>query len=155
MNESKNIDIMEEQKVKHLEMIQGIINRMNQNSFMLKGWMITIVSALLVIYADKGNIVYLIVTIFPILVFWFLDAYYLQQERKFRGVYNDIVCGEDIALFNMPIKEYNRKKDCKYSYCNVFWSKTIAGLYCTILVIVLITLLYILLKDCVTITCTC
>lgn len=74
---------MEEQKIKHLEMIQGIITRMNQNSFMLKGWMITIVSALLAIYADKGNIGYLIVSIFPILVFWFLDAYYLQQERKF------------------------------------------------------------------------
>lgn len=101
---------MEEQKIKHLEMIQGIITRMNQNSFMLKGWMITIVSALLAIYADKGNVSYLVVTIFPILVFWFIDAYYLQQERKFRGIYSDIVEGKDIHLFKMPIGEYNKKK---------------------------------------------
>ena len=146
---------MEEQKIKHLEMIQGIITRMNQNSFMLKGWMITIVSALLAIYADKGTIGYLIVSIFPILVFWFLDAYYLQQERKFRGIYSDIVEGKDLPLFKMPIGEYNKKKDCKYSYCDVFWSKTIAGLYCTILVFIVLIVLYLVFKDCITITCNC
>lgn len=146
---------MEGQKIKHLEMIQGIITRMNQNSFMLKGWMITIVSALLAIYADKGNIGYLIISIFPILVFWFLDAYYLQQERKFRGIYSDIVEGKDLPLFKMPIGEYNKKKDCKYSYCDVFWSKTIAGLYCTILVFIVLIVLYLVFKDCITITCNC
>lgn len=146
---------MDEQKVKHLEMIQSIITRMNQNSFMLKGWMITIVSALLAIYADKGNIAYLLVAIFPILVIWFLDAYYLQQERKFRGIYNDIVEEKDIPAFKMPIGEYNKKKDCKYSYCDVFWSKTIAGLYCTILVAIVIALICIVFKDCITITCNC
>lgn len=128
---------------------------MNQNSFMLKGWMITIVSALLAIYADKGNIGYLIVSIFPILVFWFLDAYYLQQERKFRGIYSDIVEGKDLPLFKMPIGEYNKKKDCKYSYCDVFWSKTIAGLYCTILIFIVLIVLYLVFKDCITITCNC
>ena len=136
-------------------MIQGIITRMNQNSFMLKGWMITIVSALLAIYADKGNIGYLIVSIFPILVFWFLDAYYLQQERKFRGIYSVIVEGKDLPLFKMPIGEYNKKKDCKYSYCDVFWSKTIAGLYCTILIFIVLIALYLVFKDCITITCNC
>ena len=146
---------MDEQKVKHLEMIQSIITRMNQNSFMLKGWMITIVSALLAIYADKGNIAYLLVAIFPILVFWFLDAYYLQQERKFRGIYSDIVEGKDLPLFKMPIGEYNKKKDCKYSYCDVLGSKTIAGLYCTILVAIVIALICIVFKDCITITCNC
>lgn len=142
---------MEEQTIKHLEMIQGIITRMNQNSFMLKGWMITIVSALLAIFADKGNIAYLVITIFPIIVFWLLDAYYLLQERKFRGIYSDIVNGKNIPVFQMPIGEYNDKKDCRYSYSKVFWSKTIAGLYCTILVFVILILIFIRLKDCVTI----
>ena len=134
---------MDEQKIKHLEMIQGIITRMNHNSFMLKGWMITIVSALLAIYADKGSVMYLFIAFFPILVFWILDAYYLLQERKFRGIYNDIVEGLEILPFKMPVDEYNRKKDCKYCYCNVFWSKTIAGLYCTILVLLLAYILFV------------
>lgn len=32
-------------KIKHLEFIQNIINRMNLNSFQIKEWMIMIVSA--------------------------------------------------------------------------------------------------------------
>lgn len=146
---------MEDKKIKHLEMIQGIITRMNQNSFMLKGWMITIVSALLAIYADKGNTTYIFVALVPVLIFWFLDTYYLQQERKFRGLYNDIVDGKDIPLFQMPINKYDKKKDCKYSYCSVFWSPTIAGLYCTLFVILLVGGLWLVYKDCISITFNC
>lgn len=36
---------MEKEKIKHLEFIQNIINRMNLNSFQIKEWMIMIVSA--------------------------------------------------------------------------------------------------------------
>ena len=32
---------MTEEQIKHLEFIQGIINRMNSNSFAIKGWAIT------------------------------------------------------------------------------------------------------------------
>lgn len=146
---------MEDKKIKHLEMIQSIITRMNQNSFMLKGWMITIVSALLAIYADKGNTTYIFVALVPILIFWFFDAYYLQQERKFRGLYNDIVDGKDIPSFKMPISIYDKKMDCKFSYCNVFWSPTIAGLYCTLFLLLLLGGLFLAFKDCICITFIC
>ena len=79
-----------ENKIKHLEFIQTVITRMNQNSFQIKGWMITIVSALLALYASSGKQIYILVAIVPTVIFWFLDTYYLQQERKFRGVYNDV-----------------------------------------------------------------
>ena len=82
---------MTEEQIKHLEFIQGIINRMNSNSFAIKGWAITIISALLALYASSSNETYVLVAIVPTILFWFLDAYYLQQERKFRGIYNDIV----------------------------------------------------------------
>lgn len=144
---------MEDVKIKHLEIIQGVTTRMNQNSFILKGWMITIVSALFALYADKGDILLLFITIFPIFIFWSLDAYYLQQERKFRGIYNDLVEGRDIPPFKIPLEEYNSEKDCKYCYCNVFWSKTIAGLYCTILVLLLLCISFVLIKDCVFTQC--
>jgi hypothetical protein len=32
-------------KIKHLEMIQAVISRLANNSFLLKGWSITLVSA--------------------------------------------------------------------------------------------------------------
>ena len=33
-----------EKKIKHLEMIQGVINRMAGNSFALKGWSVTLIA---------------------------------------------------------------------------------------------------------------
>lgn len=78
------------EEVKHLEFIQGVINRMGSNSFQMKGWMITIVSALLALYSGSSNKSFLLFAILPTLLFWYLDSYYLQQERKFRGLYNDV-----------------------------------------------------------------
>ncbi|MCP4140217.1 MAG: hypothetical protein GY755_08000 [Chloroflexi bacterium] len=41
-------------KIKHLEFIQGAVTRMADNSFKMKGWMVAIISALLAIYADNN-----------------------------------------------------------------------------------------------------
>ena len=60
-------------KIKHLEFIQSTITRMNQNSFQIKGWMITIVSALLALYARSEKKLYIFIAIVPAIVFWFLD----------------------------------------------------------------------------------
>ena len=128
---------MSDIKVKHLEFIQSVITRMNQNSFQIKGWMITIVSALLALFASSCNVIYIFIAIVPVIIFWFLDAYYLQQERKFRGVYNDVAEVTDqterkeIKNFEMPIHKYQ----CgKYYYINALFSKTILPLYGLILV---------------------
>lgn len=126
-----------ENRIKHLEFIQAVITRMNQNSFQIKGWMITIVSALLALYANSANTEYILIAIAPTFIFWFLDAYYLQQECKFRGVYNDVVGltseGDRINIkdFEMPIHRY---KHGKYSYFAVLLSKTIVLLYGVIIV---------------------
>jgi Mg2+ and Co2+ transporter CorA len=84
---AKTINTMDEARRQHLEFIQNVITRMNTNSFQIKGMTITIVSALLAIYASTTNVVFVFLSIAPTLLFWFLDSYYLQQERKFRGVY--------------------------------------------------------------------
>ncbi len=81
---------MTDEKIKHLEFIQNVITRMNTNSFQIKGWTVIILSALLAIYASTKNDYFILASIFPVLVFWFLDTYYLTQERKFRGLYNDV-----------------------------------------------------------------
>lgn len=128
---------------KHLEFVQSVITRMNTNSFQLKGWMITIVSALLALFADSSKCNYIFVAIVPTLVFWFLDAYYLQQERKFRGLYEDIVNGNnEIKPFSMPINNYKyiktNSESKKYRYCNAFFSPTIWPLYGIIVVVLIV-----------------
>ncbi|MCR5696431.1 MAG: hypothetical protein K6G73_05570 [Marinilabiliaceae bacterium] len=133
---------MMEEKIKHLEFVQSIITRMNTCSFQLKGWMITIVSALLALFASSSNELYIYIAIVPTLIFWFLDTYYLQQERKFRGLYNDIVLG-NIGNFEMPIDNYvyapKNKSSNKYRYGKVFMSKTLWPLYGIIAIGLLIT----------------
>ena len=119
-------------KIKHLEFIQSTITRMNQNSFQIKGWMITIVSALLALYARSEKKLYIFIAIVPAIVFCFLDAYYLQQECRFRGVYNDVADLStennrvNVREFEMPIQKY---KGGKYCYFRVLFSKTIFPLY--------------------------
>ena len=81
----------------HLSFIQNNISRMNQCSFQMKGWAITIVTALLTIFAmtfneeGQGNNLYIFIAIAPTLLFWCLDSYYLSVERKFIDMYNDVI----------------------------------------------------------------
>ncbi len=125
-----------EEKLKHLEFIQNVITRMNTNSFHIKGWTITIVSATLALYASTKNECFILIGIFPSLIFWFLDAYYLTQERKFRGLYNDVA---GVSEKPFDLKPFAMRPDLyvkgKYCYWNVFWSTTIWKVYLPIILI--------------------
>lgn len=85
---------MKPEEIKHLELIQNIITRMNTNSFQIKGFSVAVITALLAVYARTIEF-WLIPIAYPtIFIFWFIDSYYLQHERKFRGLYNDIVANK-------------------------------------------------------------
>lgn len=75
----------------HLGILQGVIQRMAENSTSCKAWCITIVSAILVIVADKGKPDYAWIAVFPTVLFAALDAYYLALEKGFRNSYNSFV----------------------------------------------------------------
>ncbi len=76
-----------ENKLKHLELIQGVINRLATNSFQLKGWAVVLVAAILVILAREGRLDAACIALAPVLVFWGLDGYFLWQERRYRALY--------------------------------------------------------------------
>ena len=145
---------MEEEKRQHLEFIKNVITRMNTNSFKIKGMVITIVSALIAIYATTTNTAFIFLGIAPTLLFWFLDSYYLQQERKFKGVYNNVAGLKndvEIKLYEMPIQIF---KGGQYCFWKVFISKTIVCLYGTIVFLLLVGGLILIFKDCsITLNC--
>lgn len=87
-----------EKKFKHMEMVQNIINRMSSNSFFIKGWCVTLVSALFVLSSKDANIAFIFVAFFPVLMFWILDAYFLRQERLFRKLYEKIRNTDENAI---------------------------------------------------------
>lgn len=79
-----------ENKIKHLELIQGVINRMASNSFLLKGWAVTLVAGVFALVSQDTDKIFFLVAYIPIIVFWWLDAYYLLQERLYRSLYEKV-----------------------------------------------------------------
>ncbi len=75
----------------YLTILQSVISRMATNSSSCKTWCVTLVSAIVVIIADKGRPDYVWISVIPIALFLLLDAYYLSLERQFRTVYNDFI----------------------------------------------------------------
>jgi hypothetical protein len=70
-----------ENKLKHLEFIQSVIDRLSGNSFLLKGWGVTLVAGLFALAAKDSNPKYVVVAYLPVLVFWLIDGYFLSKER--------------------------------------------------------------------------
>jgi len=121
-----------EAKYKHLEMIQAIINRMARNSFMLKGWTITLVTALFALAAKDKTKAYILISYFPAIMFWIMDGYFLWQERLFRKLYDAIrVKNKDSIDFSMDTSAFLSQVE---SWKNVCQSKTLLIFHGTIIV---------------------
>lgn len=75
----------------HLTIQQSVIQRMASNSAGAKTWCITVVSAILVVVADKNKPDYVLLALIPCALFFFLDAYYLSLEKRFRASYNSFI----------------------------------------------------------------
>jgi hypothetical protein len=97
------------------------------NSFLIKGWCITLVSGLLGLAANGKNPRFIIVVFFPAFMFWMLDAYYLRQERLFRKKYDEVgQLPEESTYFSMNISTVEKKVD---SWLRVAFSKTLFLFY--------------------------
>lgn len=121
----------DENKRNHLLMIQGIIDRMGRNFFSLKEWSIGIMIAIFA-FAGKNTHKAVIITLIPLIVFWFLDAYYLMLERKFRALYDDVRLKDESSIdFNMNfnIIKLNMNDIKKYSFLSILSSKSIMPFY--------------------------
>jgi len=96
-------------KMKHLEFIQGVINRLATDSFRMKGWAVILVSALLVLLVREDRTDLAAVGFVPVLVFWGLDGYFLRQERLFRDLYGHVRALEDERIdFSMNTAAFDR-----------------------------------------------
>lgn len=81
-----------EELFKEIDLIQGCINRMANNSFLIKGWALGVFAGVTAFTKGENlnNIVLLLcTTVVPFICFWVLDAYFLQIERKYRAMYTE------------------------------------------------------------------
>lgn len=128
-----------ENKLKHMEMIQNIINRMASNSFLVKGWCITLVSAVFVLSAKDANTMFIAVAFFPVLMFWILDAYFLRQERLFRKLYDKVRTTDESSIdFSMNTAPFTADTA---SWLKVAFSQTLVLFYSAIVVAILLAVL--------------
>ena len=120
-----------EKKISHLNMIQSIITRMGNNSFALKGWAVGIMIAVYA-FAGNSNVKAVIVTLMPLIVFWFIDTYYLMLERKFRCLYDDVRIKDEKDIdFSMNPNDVKINLDevKKYGFFSIFFSKSVLPFY--------------------------
>lgn len=123
----KNGGIMLPEEIKHLEFIQNVITRMNSNSFLIKGWTITLVSALFALAANNSNIKFVLISYIAIPVFWVLDGFFIAVERQYRDLYNEVaVKAEDDIDFAMDVSKFN--KGDRIWIAGIF-SKTLIPIY--------------------------
>lgn len=132
-----------ESKLKHLELIQGVINRMAGNSFLLKGWSVTLISALFALAAKDSNQFFIYLAYFPCVSFWGLDGYFLWQERMYRKLFKKVseTAPESID-FGMNAKIYEKEIDSWFSVC---FSVTLRMFHGVIFGVIVLTMLIIVL----------
>jgi len=112
--------------LKEVSLIQDIIKRMASNSFMIKAWTVTLVVVTLLLKGDNDKI---FVAFIPLLVFWFLDAYYLWQERIYRELYKWVIANRqntDEKLLDMNAVRF---KDKVQPIIGVMFSVTLRWFY--------------------------
>lgn len=126
-------------KKKHLEFILQIITRMGTNSFLLKGWTVTLSAALIALILKEQINFGAIIGLIAGYLFWLLDSYYLSLERKYRRLYDNVrVDDQKDFQYTLEIKDI-KDKDC--SMFNAFISLNLLLFYGVILLINILLLI--------------
>ena len=73
---------------KEIDLIQACIRRMANNSFLLKGWTISLLAILLALFGENTKPTFIcLVMLIPLFSFWYLDTFFLQTEKMYRKMY--------------------------------------------------------------------
>ena len=120
-----------EAKLKHLEFIQAAIARMATNSFLFKGWAITIAAALSAFAAVNTKAALVAIALVSTAMFWGLDGYYLWLERGFVTLHNEVASKSETDIdFSMRIDKTHAARKwlqaCRRYHLIAFYGSIIA-----------------------------
>ncbi len=118
---------------KEIDLIQNVISRMANNSFLLKGWMITIIVGILALTHDTlvtDDVKYLSLILFlPLFAFWYLDAFFLHKEKCFRKLYDWVIENREGTNEHLYSLNYKRFKVEVKSIFELMFSNTLGIFY--------------------------
>ena len=129
---------------KEVELMQNCIDRMAKNSFMLKGWSISLIAVVLALTADKLNALFLLCSVFiPLLCFWYLDAFFLRTEKMYRKMYEWVLQARKNENFELRYDLNPRRFEKEVeSQCRVMFSTTLSVFYGIPSLVVLLVIIY-------------
>lgn len=129
---------------KEIDLIQSIIKRMANNSFLLKGWVLSLVA---IVLATKDDVLSIAASFLIIVAFWYLDAYFLRQERLYRALYSWIIKnrneGSDEFLYDLNTTRFS--KDVS-NVVRTMFSHTLLTFYSIPFLLIIGMLIYSILK---------
>ena len=115
----------------YLEMIQGVVNRLSNNSFLLKGWTVVLVAGLFTLADFKNTQHMILLAYYPAIAFWGLDAYFLREERLFRKLYASVREKQHDIDYSLDTEQFKGEVD---SVLRIMFSKTLCWFYLTLLI---------------------
>jgi hypothetical protein len=147
---------------KEIDLIQACITRMAHNSFLIKGWAVSIVAVVLALAEKAINPALLsAILLIPLISFWYLDAFFLYTEKLYRKLYEWVISErlKDNADKMYDLNPHRFKKQLKVRKWNkasdemfetdklenvwtVMWSKTLRCFYGIPLLIVTVIVLF-------------
>lgn len=131
---------------KEIDLIQSCITRMAQNSFLIKGWFISLYAVILALLPEKVNMVLVYAALVAVnLIFWYLDGFFLRTEKVYRKIYDWVLetrpqNNRELLYQLNPFGFKGKIKETEPVW-QVMWSKTLRWFYLIPLLFVLIVLL--------------
>ena len=118
---------------KEVDLIQDVIKRMANISLGIKGWTVTLITAILILKPKEVELksIYSAVLV-VIIIFWALDSFYLKSERLYRALYKKRVAArfENKQINLTEMYDLNTDKLKKwYDWPKAIFSKTMIPFY--------------------------
>jgi len=128
-----------ESRIRYLEAIQHVIDRLSNTSFILKGWAVSLVAGLMALAASGTNQGYVLIAYIPTVVFWLLDAYFLMMERQYRDLFKE---NSDLSQ-KLECFSIKRQKGNIDLYTRAFFSITMLLTYIPLIAATVIIMFFI------------
>lgn len=134
---------------KEIDLIQDCIKRMAHNSFLIKGWTVSLIAVVLALAKDKVDFFYIcLILLVPVIAFWYLDAFFLRTEKKFRKMYKWVITNREKSnerLYDLNPKTYDNEVG---SHLSIMFSSTLRLFFGIPTLILLIIIAYYIFKLC-------
>jgi ATP adenylyltransferase len=118
-----------------MEMIQSVVARLAQNSSSVKGWAIAVSGAFYGFAISKDRPALALAGLLPAIVFYALDVYYLQAERLFRVLFDQVRRHDPdvepffLAATSKPFRQRMTNEGKDVQWWQTSWRPTLVGFY--------------------------